>query len=42
MFGSNARSLGAASLPLFIDFASRVAVGLNAHPLKGGHDTRVA
>ena len=39
-FSSNARLLRAASLPL--DFASRVAVGPNARPLKGGHDTRVA
>ena len=41
-FGSNAHSLGAASLPLFIDFAPRAAVEANARPLKGGHDTRAA
>jgi predicted NBD/HSP70 family sugar kinase len=41
-FGSNAHSLGAASLPLFIDFAPRAAVEANARPLKGGHDSRAA
>ena len=41
-FGSNAHSLGAASLPLFMDLAPRAAVEANARPFRGGHDTRAA
>jgi predicted NBD/HSP70 family sugar kinase len=43
-FGSNAHSMGAASLPLFIDFAPRAAISANARPVgrKGGTDARVA
>jgi len=43
-FGSDAHSIGAASLPLFIDFAPRSGVTANARmlALKGGPDARVA
>ena len=39
-FGSSAHSLGAASLPLFIDFAPRAGLAANARPagLRGGPD----
>jgi predicted NBD/HSP70 family sugar kinase len=43
-FGSNAHCMGAASLPLFIDFAPRAAISALSRPAgrKGGFDARVA